>query len=359
MKEKKKNIIKLNPYNIKEKNINENDNNKYIGKIIENKISNENKKEYIHKSPTTFRKKIINNKPIFQRKIINEKFNHKSEKNKKEIENSYALNKIKKDEYNKNNEINYNKNILIKKIKENINNHINKKEKIEDIKKVNILNNNIEKNIFDKNINNKDNNHNDNEKNNNKLNDNIINEKIIKKKKKPKRKVFEYETNEDKKNTDEKTDTNNLNNKNIDNIFCSFGTKFENNNEIIKNENKELKEIVDESNEKNKKEGIYKSNDLERIIKENKNTINIKKPNSNINTIFNYIENEYNVSEEENNCTNCDKSFSFRQKFTGNFGQEGKNTNNENDKESEKDVKFSFKINSDLNESEFNDINYF
>ena len=164
-------------------------------------------------------------------------------------------------------------------------------------------------------------------------------------------------------NLKEQKNNKNLSNKYIDNIYISFAPDLENNNKKEKNEDKEIKDLVDELNEKNekknKKDGIYKSNDLERIIKENKNKNSIKKPTSDINTIFNYIENEYNVDEEENNNTNCDRSFSFRQKFTGNFGQEEKNINNEKDKEGEKDIKFSFKINSELNESEFSDINYF
>ena len=146
---------------------------------------------------------------------------------------------------------------------------------------------------------------------------------------------------------------------------------------------KELKEKLNERNKKKEENNIYKSNDLERIIKEHKNEqIDIKKPDMNINTIFNYIENEYNLSDEENNNNiNNDRNFSFRQKFTGTFGQEGKNSNiikeSENERDTkfsfkinnddnndninndkEKDIKLSFQINSDINDSEFNDINY-
>ena len=146
------------------------------------------------------------------------------------------------------------------------------------------------------------------------------------------------------------------------------------------------KKKMNEENNINKNEGIYKSNDLERIIKQHKNEqtkANIKKPDSNINTIFDSIENDYNLSEEENNNLKCDRNFSFGKKFSGTFGKEEKNENNiennkqiilndnkeikeennkeindEKDKKSDRDIKLSFKINSELNESEFNDINY-
>ena len=296
-----------------------NNNNKYtlINKDLKENEKKNNIKNGIYKSPTTFKKKLINDKPIFQKKKIQEK---KVDENVKNIEENIE---IKEEEHNKNNEIDKFKNILSNKLDKN------KKEKIEYINNIKQINN-IE--------------------NNNKLidNNNINNNNIkkINKKKKPKKKIFELDELEEKDNKNEiKTNNNmNINNKYINDVYCSFAPNIE----------KEIK----------KEEGIYKSNDLERIIKENKNKKSIKKPNSDINTIFNYIENEYNVSEEENNNnnTNCDRSFSFRQKYTGSFGKEEKNINNinnENTKESEKDIKFSFKINSDINESEFNDINYF
>ena len=292
-----------------------NNNNKYtlINKDLKENEKNNNIKNGIYKSPTTFKKKLINDKPIFQKKKIQEK---KFDENVKNIEDNKEIKK----KYNKNNEIDKFKNILSNKLDKN------KKEKIEYINNIKQINNT---------------------ENNNKLIDNNINNiKKINKKKKPKKKIFELDELEEKNNTSEiKTNNNiNINNKYINDVYCSFAPNIE----------KEIK----------KEEGIYKSNDLERIIKENKNKKSIKKPNSDINTIFNYIENEYNVSEEENNNnnTNCDRSFSFRQKYTGSFGKEEKNINNinnENTKESEKDIKFSFKINSDINESEFNDINYF
>ena len=293
-------------------------NNKYtlINKDLKENEKNNNIKNGIYKSPTTFKKKLINDKPIFQKKKIQEK---KVDENVKNIEDNKEIKK----KYNKNNEIDKFKNILSNKLDKN------KKEKIEYINNIKQINNT---------------------ENNNKLidNNNINNNNIkkINKKKKPKKKIFELDELEEKNNTSEiKTNNNiNINNKYINDVYCSFAPNIE----------KEIK----------KEEGIYKSNDLERIIKENKNKKSIKKPNSDINTIFNYIENEYNVSEEENNNnnTNCDRSFSFRQKYSGSFGKEEKNINNinnENTKESEKDIKFSFKINSDINESEFNDINYF
>ena len=291
-------------------------NNKYtlINKDLKENEKNNNIKNGIYKSPTTFKKKLINDKPIFQKKKIQEK---KFDENVKNIEDNKEIKK----KYNKNNEIDKFKNILSNKLDKN------KKEKIEYINNIKQINN-IENNklIDNNNINN--------------------NNKKINKKKKPKKKIFELDELEEKDNKNEiKTNNNiNINNKYINDVYCSFAPNIE----------KEIK----------KEEGIYKSNDLERIIKENKNKKSIKKPNSDINTIFNYIENEYNVSEEENNNnnTNCDRSFSFRQKHTGSFGKEEKNINNinnENTKESEKDIKFSFKINSDINESEFNDINYF
>ena len=293
-------------------------NNKYtlINKDLKENEKNNNIKNGIYKSPTTFKKKLINDKPIFQKKKIQEK---KFDENVKNIEDK----KVIKKEYNKNNEIDKFKNILSNKLDKN------KKEKIEYINNIKQINNTENNNkLIDNNIN---------------INNNI---KKINKKKKPKKKIFELDELEEKNNTSEiKTNNNiNINNKYINDVYCSFAPNIE----------KEIK----------KEEGIYKSNDLERIIKENKNKKSIKKPNSDINTIFNYIENEYNVSEEENNNnnTNCDRSFSFRQKYTGSFGKEEKNINNinnENTKESEKDIKFSFKINSDINESEFNDINYF
>ena len=294
-------------------------NNKYtlINKDLKENEKNNNIKNGIYKSPTTFKKKLINDKPIFQKKKIQEK---KVDENVKNIENNKEIKK----EYNKNNEIDKFKNILSNKLDKN------KKEKIEYINNIKQINNTENNNkLIDNNIN---------------INNNI---KKINKKKKPKKKIFELDELEEKNNTSEiKTNNNiNINNKYINDVYCSFAPNIE----------KEIK----------KEEGIYKSNDLERIIKENKNKKSIKKPNSDINTIFNYIENEYNVSEEENNNnnnTNCDRSFSFRQKYTGSFGKEEKNINNinnENTKESEKDIKFSFKINSDINESEFNDINYF
>ena len=124
-----------------------------------------------------------------------------------------------------------------------------------------------------------------------------------------------------------------------------------------------------------KEEGIYKSNDLERIINQHKNEqkkLEFKKPDSEINTIFHYIENNYNPNEEENNNNNSninnDRNFSFRKRTTNNCEKEEKKNNNEeiekgsenkdDDKEKERDSKFSFKINSDINESEFNDIDY-
>ena len=150
----------------------------------------------------------------------------------------------------------------------------------------------------------------------------------------------------------------NLNNNNTtDNIYFSFAKnnsdiKNEKNKEINKEINKEktlmddLKAKLKERNEKkkmneenniNKNEGIYKSNDLERIIKQHKNEqtkANIKKPDSNINTIFDSIENDYNLSEEENNNSKCDRNFSFGKKFSGTFGKEEKNENNiENNKQ--------------------------
>ena len=311
---------KSNQYNIKEKNtIEYNNNNKYtlIKKDLKENEKNNNIKNGIYKSPTTFKKKLINDKPIFQKKKIQEK---KVDENVKNIEDNKEIKK----KYNKNNEIDKFKNILSNKLDKN------KKEKIEYINNIKQINNTENNNkLIDNNIN---------------INNNI---KKINKKKKPKKKIFELDELEEKNNTSEiKTNNNiNINNKYINDVYCSFAPNIE----------KEIK----------KEEGIYKSNDLERIIKENKNKKSIKKPNSDINTIFNYIENEYNVSEEENNNnnnTNCDRSFSFRQKYTGSFGKEEKNINNinnENTKESEKDIKFSFKINSDINESEFNDINYF
>ena len=293
-------------------------NNKYtlINKDLKENEKNNNIKNGIYKSPTTFKKKLINDKPIFQRKKIQEK---KVDENIKNIEDK----KVIKKKYNKNNEIDKFKNILSNKLDKN------KKEKIEYINNIKQINNTENNKLID---------------NNNINNNNNI--KKINKKKKPKKKIFELDELEEKNNTSEiKTNNNiNINNKYINDVYCSFAPNIE----------KEIK----------KEEGIYKSNDLERIIKENKNKKSIKKPNSDINTIFNYIENEYNVSEEENNNnnTNCDRSFSFRQKYTDSFGKEEKNINNinnENIKESEKDIKFSFKINSDINESEFNDINYF
>ena len=295
-------------------------NNKYtlIKKDLKENEKKNNIKNGIYKSPTTFKKKLINDKPIFQRKKIQEK---KVDENVKNIEDNKEIKK----KYNKNNEIDKFKNILSNKLDKN------KKEKIEYINNIKQINNTENNNkLIDNNININNNN----------------NIKKINKKKKPKKKIFELDELEEKNNTSEiKTNNNiNINNKYINDVYCSFAPNIE----------KEIK----------KEEGIYKSNDLERIIKENKNKKSIKKPNSDINTIFNYIENEYNVSEEENNNnnTNCDRSFSFRQKYTGSFGKEEKNINNinnENTKESEKDIKFSFKINSDINESEFNDINYF
>ena len=296
-------------------------NNKYtlINKDLKENEKNNNIKNGIYKSPTTFKKKLINDKPIFQRKKIQEK---KVDEKIKNIEDKKV---IKKEEYNKNNEIDKFKNILSNKLDKN------KKEKIEYINNIKQINSTENNKLVD--------NNNININNNNNI-------KKINKKKKPKKKIFELDELEEKNNTSEiKTNNNiNINNKYINDVYCSFAPNIE----------KEIK----------KEEGIYKSNDLERIIKENKNKKSIKKPNSDINTIFNYIENEYNVSEEENNNnnTNCDRSFSFRQKYTGSFGKEEKNINNinnENTKESEKDIKFSFKINSDINESEFNDINYF
>ena len=136
---------------------------------------------------------------------------------------------------------------------------------------------------------------------------------------------------------------------------------------------KELKNKLENINKKKEENNIYKSNDLERIIKEHKNErnkIEIKKPESDINTIFNYIENDYNISEEENNSNNInnDKNFSFKKRLTGTFGQDNSKNNEEdikfsfnpeiNEKDNEKDSKFNFQINSDINESEFNDINY-
>ena len=311
---------KSNQYNIKEKNtIEYNNNNKYtlINKDLKENEKNNNIKNGIYKSPTTFKKKLINDKPIFQKKKIQEK---KFDENVKNIENNKEI----KEEYNKNNEIDKFKNILSNKLDKN------KKEKIEYINNIKQINNTENNKLID----------------NNNINNNNNNIKKINKKKKPKKKIFELDELEEKNNTSEiKTNNNiNINNKYINDVYCSFAPNIE----------KEIK----------KEEGIYKSNDLERIIKENKNKKSIKKPNSDINTIFNYIENEYNVSEEENNNnnTNCDRSFSFRQKYKGSLGKEEKNINNINNekiKESEKDIKFSFKINSDINESEFNDINYF
>ena len=299
---------------ISQNTIEYNNNNKYTLIDLKENEKNNNIKNGIYKSPTTFKKKLINDKPIFQRKKIQEK---KVDENVKNIEDK----KVIKKEYNKNNEIDKFKNMLSNKLDKN------KKEKIEYINNIKQINNTENNNkLIDNNIN---------------INNNNI--KKINKKKKPKKKIFELDELEEKNNTSEiKTNNNiNINNKYINDVYCSFAPNIE----------KEIK----------KEEGIYKSNDLERIIKENKNKKSIKKPNSDINTIFNYIENEYNVSEEENNNnnTNCDRSFSFRQKYAGSFGKEEKNINNinnENTKESEKDIKFSFKINSDINESEFNDI---
>ena len=155
-----------------------------------------------------------------------------------------------------------------------------------------------------------------------------------------------------------------------------FNIKNNNINEKTK-ENKLLKELKEKLNERNKKKeenNKYKSNDLEKIINKHKNEqnkIDFKKNDSNINTIFTYIENNYNLNDEENNNNsnniNNDRSFSFRKKLTGNITKEEKKNNSEiekgsenidDDKEKERESKFSFKINSDINESEFNDINY-
>ena len=408
MKKKKKNIMKLNPYkkegDIKIKN-------KYIIKERDKsiKVEKENNDDEIdlHKSPTTFRKKIINEKPIFKKKINiqNKKLEKETDYNKninkieanKENNNYEDLFKKRKEEKNVHEDINikpiYN-NKNNNKTKKNFNkiikkeNKDNKKEiKLQDIFKINNIENKKEINNFNRNFENKNNDY------MNKINKNIENNKInnnknTNKKKKPKKKVFNLDESEEKekeiitinnnKNSENKKEE--VNN-NIDNLYCSFAPK-----EKEMKEDKLLKELKEKLNERNKKKeenNEYKSNDLERIIKEHKNEqIVIKKPEANIDTIFNYIENEYNLSDEEknNNNINNDRSFSFRQKFTGTFGQEGKNNNiikeNENERDTkfsfkinnddndninndkEKDIKLSFQINSDINESEFNDINY-
>ena len=401
MANKKKNIKKLNPYNINGRNLNGIDNQmKYLVSATETDRNTKNKIEstqniIFHKSPPTFRKKVIIEKPLFKKKIISE-----NKKNNIIKENNILINDIEKDkEKNLVEEIinNYKKEnkYMIKEINQKPQNNnfqiINKE-------KVNTLENIIEEKAKDKkeeiikenkinNLKNIENNINNKISVKNDLNvNNAIKNKNVNKKKKPKKKIFDdspeqEEIKENKvKNEKEKNDNNNIN----DNIFSSFAPKqsdfnMKNNNNIEETkENKLLKELKEKLNERNKKKeenNKYKSNDLEKIINKHKNEqnkIDFKKNDSNINTIFTYIENNYNLNDEENNNINNnninnDRSFSFRKKLTGNSTKEEKKNNSEiekgsenidDDKEKERESKFSFKINSDINESEFNDINY-
>ena len=84
---------KLNQYNIKKKNTIEYNNNKYtlINKDLKENEKNNNIKNGIYKSPTTFKKKLINDKPIFQKKKIQEK---KVDENIKNIEDNKEIKKF-------------------------------------------------------------------------------------------------------------------------------------------------------------------------------------------------------------------------------------------------------------------------
>ena len=198
------------------------------------------------------------------------------------------------------------------------------------------------------------------------------------------------------------------------------------------NNNKKSNELIDNNiknnnKDNNNREEIYKSNDLERIIQAHKNDENKKpiiKPYPNFNHIFNNIEDNLNIEEEEKNKyllyydyeknndlnnssikddnnyykaldNDCRKesyhsfyenNFSFQRNDTGYFGEKNnernseynnynnyinknienreskyyqdENENNKKNKGKEDLLKFSFKINSEVNESEFNDINF-
>ena len=509
---KKKNIIRLNPYN-------NNSDNKDISINNNRCITIENKKDIsksyisqIRKSPTSIKTKskiIIKNEineknlpknnsnriktKIVPKKIINKEkpINHSylsNFNNAYNINNEYNVNKG----YNKESNSSNNKIISNQALTNNLKND-DVKSKREIINKPNLkndLNFNIvkESNINIKNENifgaeklesdkaqaiapKKENKENNNDTNNIKNN--------TKKKKKPKKKIFSIDLTEE--NTDNKSNKKDDNSHSEDisdkslseenkpqiydfdqiyekreiepdnfdnrqnlskNFFCSFGQKnykeeSNNKNEIKKEKNdpvnvelkllNELKEKIKERNDKkmdnfmndniyNKKEGTYKSSELERIIKNysnNNNDINKKSlinpysaprhqlnkkdknsssesEESSKNKINDYKEEIKDNNLLTNNYKNIDIK-NYKTTETGTFGEISEEKiekynnnnfdtqsfgkkefninqslennkrdeyNNNNCKGKEEQFKFSFKINSDLCDSEFNDINY-
>ena len=447
-----KNLPKNNSNRIKTKIVQKKilDKEKVINNIYSNNVNNTNNVNNINK---IYNKENNYSNKITNKQILTKNLKNEDVKNKKE---SFDISNLKN-----NNNFNIVKESNIKNDNKSIAENIVSKE-------VQIITEKKENKEF--------------KENNNNTNNNVKNS--TKKKKKPKKKVFNIdltEENTDNKNNikDDNTHSEDISDKSLSednkpqiydfdqiyekreiepnnfdnrqnlskNFFCSFGQKdYKEENDNNKNEIKkeysdpvsaklkllnELKEKIKERNEKklenfsndsinNNKEGIYKSNELERIIKSysnNSNDINKKsliKPYSNPNYQFNIKEENQRSGSEENNKNKIDdykeeikdkiylsnnyKSLdkkSYKTNETGNFGTisnekiEQYNNNNFDiqsfgEKESninqssenkisnytkdeyenninqgkEDQFKLSFKINSDLCDSEFNDIKY-
>lgn len=385
-------------------------------KMIINNMNNKgndrvNKQKEIIKTESNINNNLKKNKETFE--YISGEENVESDDNKNISEQSSNIINNKKSKINKKESKIEDKKKLKKKIVFNLD--LSSEEEGNEEKTS--INNNINFNIKDN-----ENNSNVNKCVNNKINkrveiesqinnDNKLNNPKNKRNKKVMEKSKTVDTNQpnelQKYLYDNKIIDDNINNNELSRNFCSFGknqfSEIQSNFLNNKNENfvpdecntlkiKKLKELRDQLNKSYDNEKKYQSNELENIIKSHKNSSIIKtleKPKClDMNQYLNLHENQNNNFNENfgngDNLLSQDYNFSFKTKNIGEIGSAffGKKSLNKNEKQEINDLmednkefinkdknidnfmkendnnKMSFRINSDIRDSEFNDIDF-